>query len=421
MTKTLRRVALAGLLLAPFAAAGSAHAQTGTATAEGTVITNTATATWTDANGNTYTPVTATASVTVGYKAAPDIQSPTSVTPASPSTGNEIPFTIVNTGNGTDQFSVTNTIGTGVTVTGYKIGSTTYTTLAEVNTALSTTNVTAGNSVVVTVIYTVAPGQGGQTIPVSMTATSVRTPAATGASDSSTTNVQPAVAAAVVVTPDGGTVDRLPSGTGPTTYTEVFTVQNTGNRSDTYSLAATLNPGGTVSIVSVNGTAGTGSTVTIAPGASATVNVVYTVSNSAVAGAQDDIRLTATSGNNATISDVGNRVVRVIRAAITMTKEAYKDNQTTLVGAQNTANGVVPGDYIQYKITVTNSGGAAATLTGTGYGVTDVLPSQVTYVSTSSDAAGWTISESAGTVSAQLTGTLAPGASRFFWVRVRIK
>ncbi|HEX8672734.1 MAG TPA: hypothetical protein VF710_12640, partial [Longimicrobium sp.] len=76
---------------------------------------------------------------------------------------------------------------------------------------------------------------------------------------------------------------------------------------------------------------------------------------------------------------------------------------------------------IQYKVTVTNTGGAAATLTGTGFGITDALPSQVTYVSTSADAAGWTISESSGTVSAALTGTLAPGATRFFWIRVRIK
>jgi hypothetical protein len=45
----------------------------------------------------------------------------------------------------------------------------------------------------------------------------------------------------------------------------------------------------------------------------------------------------------------------------------------------------------------------------------------VTYVSTASDAAGWTISETAGTVSASLTGTLAPAASRYFWIRVRVK
>jgi uncharacterized repeat protein (TIGR01451 family) len=415
MTKILRRVAFAALLLAPFAVAAPAQAQTD----EGTVITNTATATYTDANGNTYTPATASVTVTVGYKAAPDVTSPASVTPSSPSTGNEIAFTVTNKGNGADSVTVATTAASGVTITGYKIGSTTYATLADLNLALAGTSIAKNTgTVVVTVVYTVAPGQGGQTIPVSLTATSRRTPAATGASDSSTTNVIPAVAASVVVTPDAAAVNRLPSGTGPTTYTETFTVQNTGNRSDTFTLSAGSSDGTVVSIVSVDGTAGTGGSITLAPGASGTVTVVYTVSNSAAAGATSTIGLTATSGNGASQSDSGSRVVTVIRAAISMTKQAYLDNQTTELVA---ADRVLPGQYIQYKITVTNTGGAAATLTGTGYGISDPLPSQVTYVSASGDAAGWTISETSGTVSAALTGTLAPAASRFFWIRVQVK
>lgn len=413
MTRTLRRIAFAAMLLAPFAAA-PAHAQT----AEGTIITNTATAKWTDANGNEYAEATASVSVTVGYKAAPDVTSPASVTPSSPSTENEIPFTITNLGNGVDSVTASTTAASGVTITGYKIGSTTYATLAELNVGLAGTSVAANGTVTVTVVYTVAPGQGGQTIPVSLTATSRRTPAATGASDISTTNVIPAVAASVVVTPDAAAVNRLPSGTGPTTYTETFTVQNTGNRSDTFSLSAGSSSGTTVSIVSVDGAAGTTGSITLAPGASGTVTVTYTVSNSAPAGATSTIGLTASSGNGAGQSDSGSRVVTVIRAAISMTKQAYLDNQTTELVA---ADRVLPGQYIQYKITVTNTGGAAATLTGTGYGITDPLPGEVTYVSASGDAAGWTLSESSGTVSAALTGTLAPAASRFFWIRVRIK
>jgi uncharacterized repeat protein (TIGR01451 family) len=417
MNKTLRRVALAGLLLAPFAAR-PAHAQV-TPTPEGTTITNTASATWTDANGNTYSPATASVSIMVGFKAGPDVQSPVSVTPPSPSTANELPFTIVNTGNGIDSVTVSTTAAAGVTITGYKIGSTTYATLAELNAALAATPIAAAGSVVVTVVYTVAPGQGGQTIPVSLTATSRRTPAAAGASDSSSTNVLPAVAAAVVVTPDGGTVDRLPSGTGPTQYTETFTVQNTGNRDDTFTLAASA--GTILSIVSVNGTAGSGGSIAVSAGGTATVDVIYTVSNSAAAGATESLVLTATSTNDNTKSDPGNRVVRVIRAAISMTKQVFQDDQTTAIGGPLSSDRVLPGQYIQYRVTVTNTGGAAATLTGTGFGITDALPSQVTYVSTSADAAGWTISESGGTVSASLAGTLAAGASRFFWIRVQVK
>jgi uncharacterized repeat protein (TIGR01451 family) len=226
------------------------------------------------------------------------------------------------------------------------------------------------------------------------------------------------VSANVVVTPDAAAVNRLPSGTGPTTYTETFTVQNTGNRSDTYSLSAGSTDGTVVSIVSVDGAAGNTGSITLAPGASGTVSVTYTVSNSAAAGATSTIGISATSGNDGTKSDSGSRVVTVIRAAISMTKQAFLDNQTTELVA---ADRVLPGQYIQYKITVTNTGGAAATLTGTGYGISDPLPAQVTYVSASGDAAGWTISESSGTVSATLTGTLAPTASRFFWIRVQIK
>jgi uncharacterized repeat protein (TIGR01451 family) len=417
MNKTLRRVALAGLLLAPFAAR-PVHAQV-SPTPEGTTITNTASATWTDANGNTYSPATASVSIMVGFKAAPAVQSPVSVVSSSPSSGNELQFTISNGGNGTDSVTVSTTTAAGMLITGYKIGSTTYANLTALNVALAAYPISAAGNVVVTVVYSVETGRGGQTLPVSLTATSRRTPAAPGASHSSSTNVLPAIAAAVVVTPDGGTVDRLPSGTGPTQYTETFTITNNGNRDDTFTLSASA--GSIVSIVSVNGTAGSGGSIPIAVNSSATVDVIYTVSNSAAAGATESLVLTATSGNDATKSDPGSRMVRVVRAAISMTKEAFQDDQTTPIGGPLTSSRVLPGQYIQYKVTVLNTGGAAATLTGTGFGITDALPSQVTYVSTSADAAGWTISQSSGTVSASLTGTLAPGTNRFFWIRVQVK
>lgn len=406
MTHVLRRAAMAALLLAPLALPGRASAQT--PTPEGTTITNTATASWSDANSNTYASVSASASVTVGFLAAPDVTSPTTVTPPSPSTGNELAFTITNSGNGVDSVTAAFTVGTGVTVTGYKLGSVTYPTLGELNTALAGTPITAGGTVTVTVVYTVAPGRGGQTTPVTMTATSRRTPTT---SDSSTTNVIPPVAAAVSTTPDGGTVQRLPS--NGTQYSAVFTVTNNGNASDTFTLTGSTGSGSALTIVSVNGAAGTGSSATIAAGGNTTVTVVYTVGDVA-AGTTQDLILTATSANNASISDPGNYTVTVVRAALTMAKAAFRDNQTTAITASDR---VLPGEYIQYRITVTNAGGAAATTVA----VSDVLPAQVTYVSTSTDAAGWTINESAGTVSATLSGTLAPSASRYFWVRVRIK
>ena len=402
MRQTLRRVALAGLMLAPFALASPARAQT--PTPEGTVITNTATASFTDANGNTYTNVTASASVTVGFLAGPDVTGAATATPASPSTGNSAPFTITNTGNGTDSVSVSATAGTGLTITGYVYGGTTYT-LSELNAILAGVSIPAGSSITVEVIYTVAPGRGGQTSAITLTSTSRRTP---GTSDSATTNVTPPVSSAVSVTPDGGTFQRLPS--NGTTYTQVFTVTNNGNASDTYTLLAG-STGAAVTIVSVDGTAGTGGSLTLASGASGTVTVEYSVGDVA-AGTTADVTLSATGG----ASDSGNITVQVIRAAISMTKEAFRDNQTTAIN--NTSDRVLPGDTIWYKITVTNTGGAAAS----SVSVTDTLPSQVTYLSSADDgAAGWTIGESGGTVTASLSGTLAASGSRFFWIRVRIK
>src|SRR5215213_5323662 len=116
--RTSRRLALGAIaLLATLATAQSAGAQ---ATPEGTVITNTATASYTDANGNTYTAATASVSVTVGFAAGVDVTSPASVSPASPSAGNQQDFTIINTGNGTDQVSVVVSTAAGLANVAYK-------------------------------------------------------------------------------------------------------------------------------------------------------------------------------------------------------------------------------------------------------------------------------------------------------------
>ena len=402
-----RLLALTAFLALPLAAA-PARAQS--PTPEGTVITNTATATWTDANGNAYAPVTASASVTVGFAPGPDVSSAASATPASPSTGNTLDFTIGNGGNGDDSVTVATSAAAGLTITGYVHAGTPYATLALLNDALSTVAIAAGSSIVVTVVYDVAAAQGGQTLPLALTATSRRDPAASTASDASTTNIIPGATAAVGVTPDAGTVSRLPS--NGVQYTATFTIENNGNGSDTYALSASV-PGAVLAIVSVNGTAGTSGSVTVASGATTTIDVVYTVDDAAAAGATEAIGLTATSGIDGGVSDAGAITVTVIRAALTMTKEVFRDDQTTAITA---AMRVTPGEFIQYRITVTNSGGGSAT----SVNISDPLPAQVAYVSSSADAAGWTIAESGGTVTGDLA-SLAPAASRYFWIRVQVR
>lgn len=414
MRHTLQKIALSAMLLAPFAAP-AAHAQSSSSpTPENTVITNTATVTWTDANGNSYTQQQASVSVTVGFTAGVDVTGPTTATPGSASTGNEITYAIANTGNGKDSVTISTTAATGITITGYKIGSTTYATLTDLNAALATTALNgagspSGTTVSVTVVYDVAAALGGQTLPLSLTATSRRD---TGATDTQGTSVTPPSTSGVSVTPDAGTVNQLPGGSTP--YTAVFTINNTGNTSQTFNLSAVASNGAVLSIVSVNGTAGASGTITIAGNGTQTVNVVYNVASAAAAGATSDLTLTAAAQSNASVTDNGKYTVTVVRAAVTIAKEAFKDDGTTLLTG---ADKVLPGQYIRYRITVSNAGSAAATTVH----VSDPLPSQVTFVSTADDGStGWTLAQSSGTVTGDLA-SLAGGASRFFWIRVQIK
>lgn len=414
MRLSLKAMALAGLALLPFAAS-PARAQT----AEGTTITNTATASWTDANSNTYTPVTANVSVTVGFAAGVDVTGTASVTPAAGSTGNEITFAVQNTGNGTDSVSVSHTVGTGVTVTSYKIGATTYATLTALNEALAATAVAQGGSVSVVVVYSVAAGTGGQTIPVAVTATSRRD---NTKSDTYTTNVQPPVTGGVNVSPDGDTESKLPNSTTVTSYTKTFTVQNNGSSSDNLALSATTDNGAVMTIVSVNGVSGSTATLSaVAAGASQDVDVVYSIASGAAAGATPKLTLTATSGNDNTKTDTGDLTVTVIRAAITMTKQAWNSGRSAQISGT-----VKPGDVIWYKITVTNGGGAAAS----SVSVSDPLPAQVTldgttpYEDDGSSSPSWSLSQATASGVTTVTGTLtslAASASRYFWIKTTVK
>ncbi len=402
---TARLLSLA-LMLAAFASRG-AFAQT----PEGTVITNTASVSFTDANTNTYAAATASVNITVGFLAGVDVTGSATAGPASPSTGNTLSFPIQNVGNGTDQFQIAApsiSVGGVISITSYNIGATNYATRALLNAALASTNVTMGNSVTVIVNYDVAAGKGGVATVLTLTAASNRTPATT---DSFATTITPSQTYAVAVSPDGGqSITRLPS--NGTNYSFTFTVTNNGNGTDGFSLVAS-HPNSAITIVSVNGVAGSSTSISgVAAGAAPTIAVVYSVNNVA-AGSTDNVVLTATSAGDNTKSDAGFADLTVIRPALSMAKAAYRDDQTTLLGVGDV---VLPGEYIQYKITVTNGGAADASVVQ----LTDALPSEVTYQSASGDLAGWTISFSSPTVTANLTGTLAPSASRFIWIRVRI-
>jgi uncharacterized repeat protein (TIGR01451 family) len=399
-------VALASMLT--FAAAPALRAQS--PTPEGTVITNTASVSFTDANGNTYSAVTASVSVTVGFVAGVDVAGAASATPASPSSANTLTFTIQNIGNGTDKVQVAEAISVGsvITVTSYVFNATSYASLALLNVALNAANITQGSTITVQVKYDVAANKGGVATNYTLTGTSVRDNAV---SDNQVTVITPAQTYAVAVTPDGGqNLQKLPS--NGSNYTFTFTVTNNGNGSDNFNLVGS-NTGSAITVVSVNGVSGTSTSVSIAAATAMNIDVVYSVGNVA-AGTTDNLKLQATSVGDNSKTDGGTADLTVIRPAITVGKAAYRDNQVTLLGVSDV---VLPNEAIQYKISVTNSGASAAA----SVSIADNLPAELTFLSGTGDLAGWTISNVGNNVTASLTGTLAGGATRFIWIRARVK
>ncbi len=213
------------------------------------------------------------------------------------------------------------------------------------------------------------------------------------------------------MTPDNGqNLLRLPS--NGTNYTFSFTVTNNASGTDGFDLLAS-HPKTAITIVSVNGVAGDSTRITgVTSGASQVIAVVYSIGNVA-AGTPDTLVLKARSTTSPGTSDNGSADLTVIRPLLTVVKVAFRDNQTTPIGSGT----VVPGEFIQYKITVTNSGSAPASTVH----VADALPTQLTFSGTTPDAAGWTLSNVANNVSGDLTGTLAAGTSRFFFIRASVK
>ena len=218
----------------------------------------------------------------------------------------------------------------------------------------------------------------------------------------------------VATTPDGATVSQLPS--NGVTYSQTFVVTNAGNVADSYNLVAGVASPGIVTVISVAGTPGSSATTVpaVAAGGTRNVTVVYSVATGAGTGASVKLVLTATSTATGSSTDAGDLTVTVARAGVTMAKALYRDDRTTLVTGPSA---VSVGEYVQYRVTVTNGGSAPATTVS----VTDPIPGAVTYDSATPDAAGWTIATASGTLTANLAGTLASGASRYFWIRVRVK
>lgn len=380
-------------------------------TPENTVITNTVSVTYQDAQGNNYS-ANAQVSVTVGFLAAVDLQSVGTATPASPTTGNQLDFTIVNSGNGTDQFSITNAVvgaGSGtLTITGYIWNSTPYASLALLNAALSASNVTAGSSTVVTVVYDVTmPGGTSRTI--SLTAASVRTPATT---DNSTTTISPPVAGGVSITSNTPTISRLPNNT-TATWSTTFLVSNGANASKTFTLTPSVSGGAAILIGNVVITGG--DQLTLAANASATVTVTYIVANVAAGTATTINLLVADNADPSNVNDTDSHVVTVVKPSLNLEKNVFRVDQITAITA---ADRVLPGEDVYYRLTITNNGTAGATTLS----LTDALPAQLQYVSHSVVSGTWSVSYDSGTSTlTATTASLAIGASNVIWIRATVR
>lgn len=426
-SRILQRTLL--LLAATVAFAGTARAQA--PTAEDVDIVNTASVTYTDGGTGSYS-ASGSVTVKVGFKAAITVTADETQIPASPSTANSYTFTVSNDGNGVDTVSVAFTPGAGITITQYSFGGNDYATFAAFDAAIKAyqlaRNGVAGNTVDITIEYSVATALGGATRTIVATATSIRSsdPAYTMpvASDDVTLTITPA---SVAVTPDADPISRAPG-----SYSATYTIVNNAPTAITYALTTGATGVGTTS----GAISGTGvSTVlgvvqiTIAAGASADVDVAYTVSNSSTIdpGDQGTLTLTASSTGTPSISNSGSYVVTVLRPRIVVTKEAYMADGVTLI--DNTMT-VKPGDVIRYRITVQNTGNTGASAVE----VTDIIPSQVTWdfslmedattpsviVDAPPMAPAWDLSDSvAGTVIGKLSG-LGDGESRTFTIIVTV-
>ena len=409
MIRTLisRGLLVTGLLVA---LAGMAGAQV---TPENTVITNTATVSFRDANNNAYS-ASGSANVTVGFQPGVDVTAPATLAPSTPTVGATATFTINNTGNGTNQFSVAFVPPAGITVTGYTInGGGSYADVAALNTALAAVNVAAGGNVTVGVVYNTVIANAGVAYSFDLTASSVRAqpPGAGGnTSDAATITVTPADVTGVAVTPDASAATKIPG-----SQSAVFTVTNNGSQAVNFNLSAAGTAGFT--IVSVNGNAGsTGTTGAIAAGGTANITVVYTIATSANSGT---VTLTATHPTDAASTDNGTWDITVSKPAITLTKAAFLDDGTGNAPGAAVAGAVPPGVAVWYVITITNAGGAA---TAENVSVTDAIPAELNYVSSAGVSGTWTsISFAGGTVTATLNGTLAAGASASFRIKTTIK
>lgn len=219
-------------------------------------------------------------------------------------------------------------------------------------------------------------------------------------------------------------VDRLPS--NGTEYSARFTVTNFQSEDADFDLVSAFfgsNDAGIgvvrLALCSDLGTAIT--SVAILAGESADVCVVYTVAM-VDAGSQTTITLTATDQVRGYVTGEAATRVTVIRPALSISKQAYRDDAGTFSPVEIADMGlVVPGEFFWYEIRVENVGSAEAVTVALE---DDLDLTNLNFINLTDDGAApaWTFvgqDTVAGQIRAQLaTLSMADGER---WIRIRVQ
>lgn len=404
----LRRGKWLGPLLAAFLLFFAANAESQTPTPEGTTIESQATATFTDANDNTYDEVSDTHTFTVGHEAALTVTSPATVSPEAPSTGNQLDFEVANDGNGPDSVLVDPTVDSGITITGFDVGAESGLSESELNDYLADEEIASGDDLTITVNYDVDEELAGDEADLSVELTSRRDGSV---SSQSTTSVEPPFNFDITVSDVTGDQDRLPTASA-SSYTHEFDVSNESGTSATFDLDVEPSSSGVLSVVSVDGSTGSTTQIELDSEESRQIEVEYEVED-VDRGATSDLELTATQDTDSEVTDSASPTITVIRPELSVTKEAFRDDQTTSISESDE---VQPEEVFWYRVTISNDGDSDAE----DVEVVDELSEYLNYQDHEADESGWTISVDGQEITAVLDEPLEEGVSRYFWIQVEV-
>jgi len=284
-------------------------------------------------------------------------------------------FTVENTGNTSDDFTLSLSGNSWISI---------------ITSPSSPVTIAAGATQNVSVEVTIPSGAaGGATDTVTLTATGTH-----GQTDSDSVTTTAVSLYGVDVTAPAGQ-----SGNPGTTVTYLFTVENTGNTSDDFTLS--LSGNSWISIIT-----SPSSPVTIAAGATQNVSVEVTIPSGAAGGATDTVTLTATGTHGQTDSDsVTTTAVSPAKLSISKTSSYVSGCYPPLVNA--------PTIY-DLVITVKNTGESTAT----NVVVTDNIPYPATYSSHSVSKGSLSINSS-GDIT-WLVGKLGKGEKATATIRVTV-